>query len=333
MKRKSSTPTMKDVAREAGVALGTVSKVFNNIPVGESYRLRVEQAAEKLGYQVNSYARSLKVDRSNTVALIIPDTINPYFSLLTNYIAGGLAARGYRMLLATTASDPDTESKYIQMAKQDKVAGIIALTYKPTLTVTEPLPFVSIDRYYSTAIPCVASDYFGGGELAARKLEALGCRSLLFLRIGSSVQGETDKRGLGFEAYCRQHKLRYETFLANDEDGVEVIFDFLRSHMDGKVPDFDGIFCNTDKLAFITHNYLEQRGIQVPEEVQIIGYDGLNFFGDVTMPCCSSIVQPVEEIAKTAISILLSEDRASSPSLTCLPAGYRPGGTTREDIN
>jgi len=68
------------------------------------------------------------------------------------------------MLLATTASDPDTESKYIQMAKQDKVAGIIALTYKPTLTVTEPLPFVSIDRYYSTAIPCVASDNFGGGE-------------------------------------------------------------------------------------------------------------------------------------------------------------------------
>ena len=152
---------MKDVAREAGVALGTVSKVFNNIPVGESYRLRVEQAAEKLGYQVNSYARNLKADKSNIVALIIPDTINPYFSLLTYHISKELAERGYRMLLATTKSDPDTESRYIQMAKQDKVAGIIALTYKPTLAITEPLPFVSIDRYYSSAIPCVASDNFG----------------------------------------------------------------------------------------------------------------------------------------------------------------------------
>lgn len=333
MKRKSSTPTMKDVAREAGVALGTVSKVFNNIPVGESYRLRVEQAAEKLGYQVNSYARSLKADKSNIVALIIPDTINPYFSLLTNYISKELAERGYRMLLATTKCDPDTESKYIQMAKQDKVAGIIALTYKPTLTITEPLPFVSIDRYYSSAIPCVTSDNFGGGELAARKLEELGCSKLLFLRIGSSVKGETDKRGLGFEAYCRQNKIPYTTFLANDEDGPEVIFDFLRSHITGNTLDFDGIFCNTDKLAFMTNKFLKENGLRVPEDIQIIGYDGLNFFGDVTMPCCSSIVQPVEEIAKTAISILLSEDRASSPSLTCLPAGYRPGGTTREDIN
>ena len=106
MKRKSSAPTMKDVAREAGVALGTVSKVFNGIPVGESYRLRVEQAAAKLGYQVNSYARGLKANKTGTVALILPNAYDPFFAALADNICQALARRGCRMLLTVTGSDP-----------------------------------------------------------------------------------------------------------------------------------------------------------------------------------------------------------------------------------
>ena len=82
MKRKENAPTMKDVAREAGVALGTVSKVFNDIPVGEDYRRRVEEAARRLGYQVNSYARGLKTNKTYSAALILPDVTTPFFSAL-----------------------------------------------------------------------------------------------------------------------------------------------------------------------------------------------------------------------------------------------------------
>ena len=77
-KKTNAAPTMKDVAAEAGVALGTVSKVFNHIPVGEAYRLRVEEAARKLGYQVNNYARGLKTNKTNTVALIWPNLRHPF---------------------------------------------------------------------------------------------------------------------------------------------------------------------------------------------------------------------------------------------------------------
>lgn len=76
--KKQSAPTMKDVAREAGVALGTVSKVINGLPVGEEYRLKVENAIHKLNYEVNMYARGLKVQRSNIITLIIPDALNPF---------------------------------------------------------------------------------------------------------------------------------------------------------------------------------------------------------------------------------------------------------------
>lgn len=86
MRNKNSAPTMKDVALEAGVALGTVSKVINGLPVGESYKIRVEKAIKKLDYQVNSYAQGLKASRTYTVALLIPNTINPFFAKLAYQI-------------------------------------------------------------------------------------------------------------------------------------------------------------------------------------------------------------------------------------------------------
>jgi len=75
--------TMKDVAREAGVALGTVSKVINNIPVGEEYKLKVEEAIKKLGYEVDVYARGMQKQKTDTIALIIPNLLNPFFARIS----------------------------------------------------------------------------------------------------------------------------------------------------------------------------------------------------------------------------------------------------------
>ena len=109
MKSKSSLPTMKDVAAEAGVALGTVSKVFNGIPVGESYRLKVENAAKKLGYQVNSYARGMRTNKTNTIAIIMPLINHPYFAGLTEAICRELVDNGYS---AYKLRSPKNDSGY-----------------------------------------------------------------------------------------------------------------------------------------------------------------------------------------------------------------------------
>ena len=111
MAKGTNTPTMKDVAREAGVALGTVSKVVNGLPVGDSYRIRVEDAIRKLNYQVNSYAQGLKASKTYTAALLIPNTIDPFFSSLTHYINIALMKRKYRMLLCVTDYDPHQEQE------------------------------------------------------------------------------------------------------------------------------------------------------------------------------------------------------------------------------
>ena len=329
--RKSSAPTMKDVAREAGVALGTVSKVFNNGTVGEEYRRRVLAAAEQLGYQVNSYARGLKTNRTYAVAVVLPNIINPFFSVLAQNLCQALTKRGYRMFLSITDFDPEAEQRYIHMAQQNQVDGIIGLTYNPALKVDRQVPFVSFDRYVSPDVPCVASDNFGGGQLAAKKLVELGCQRLLFLRIGSPVAGESDKRRDGFAAYCSSAGVAQDTLYLSDGDGLAPFREFLAAHMQNGRLEYDGIFCCTDVLALQIRSMLTQLGVRVPEDVQMIGFDGTAIhMGQATE--CSTIVQPVPLLAETCVDILLREDKSDLPSLICLPVTYAAGGTTLDDV-
>ncbi len=328
MEKTNCTPTMKDVAREAGVALGTVSKVVNGLPVGEPYRLRVEDAIKKLNYQVNSYAQGLKANKTHTVALLVPSTITPYYASLVQHINLALLRRKYRMMLCSTDHDPALEQEYVEMAQQNKVDGIIGLTYNPDLAIDENTPFIAIDRLMGPKIPCVTSDTFAGGQLAAEKLAELGCKNVAFLRIGSSLNNEPNKRKAGFENGCLSCGLNYEMKILNDGTPYKEFENFLKEHMENGRLAFDGIFCVTDILAHSIIRTLREMGLSVPEDVQVIGFDGTRHFGYLEYTC-STIVQPVPEIAEMCVELLLQENRQSKPSLVCLPVTYAYGGTTK----
>ena len=330
MKKDFSAPTMKDVAREAGVALGTVSKVVNGLPVGDSYRIRVENAIQKLNYQVNSYAQGLKANRTHTVALLIPNTIEPFYASLVYHINLALLKRKYRMLLCSTDYDLGLEQEYIAMAQQNKVDGIIGLTYNPNLVIEEGTPFVAIDRSMGPKIPCVTSDNFAGGQLAAEKLADLGCQNVAFLRSGSSLNNEPNKRKAGFENGCLSRGLSYEMKILNDGDSYDEFEVFLAEHVHNGKLTFDGIFCVTDHLAYCVLKILRKLGQKVPEDVQLIGFDGTQHFG-YREYTCSTIVQPVSEIAEMCVDLLLQENMPAKPPLVCLPVSYAYGGTTLEN--
>ncbi len=323
---------MKDVAKEAGVSLGTVSKVFNNIPVGESYRKKVEEAAAKLHYQVTNYARGLKTNETLSIALLIPSLRHPFFSALTDEITASLMTRGYRNILMITNYDTDAEQKCLTLVRQNKVDGIIGLTYNPDLKVDPSIPFVTIDRHLNAAIPCVSSDNFRGGQLAAEKLLELGSRKLLFFRIGSDIYGEVNKRESGFESICRERQVSYDSVILSDTGTEAPFFEYLQDHIKNGHPEFDGIFCNSDHLAAHIHAFLKKKSIRVPEDVQIIGYDGIRDYYSGRYHC-STIVQPIREIAQTCVELILQKNRASLPSLVLLPVQYAPGGTTRESVS
>ncbi len=326
MANTPTVPTMKEVAREAGVSLGTVSKVVNGLPVGENYRIRVEAAIEKLDYRVNSYAKGLRSGRSATIAVILPNLTNPYFCLLADGINRALAARRHQMLLFSTDYCPAGE--YLRMARQQKVDGVICLSYDPELQPGGEIPFVSIDRAFGPRIPCVSSDNYGGGWLAAQKLAELGCKRVAMLAIGTSIQNEPAKRRDGFSAACEALGLPCEMKLLTDGDDYQGFETFLAEHIRDGVPEFDGLFCGTDALAHRVLGTLQTLGVKVPEQVQLIGFDGCRAFGDLELTC-STVVQPVREIATTCVGMVLHETDHLLPSLICLPVRFAPGGTTK----
>ena len=329
MRNKNSAPTMKDVALEAGVALGTVSKVINGLPVGGSYRIRVEEAIKKLNYQVNSYAQGLKASKTYTVALLIPNTLNPFFAKLTYQINLSLLKRKYRMLLCCTDYDLKAEQEYITMAQQNKVDGIIGLTYNPDLHIMDNIPYVSIDRTMGAHIPCISSDNFAGGQMAAEKLADLGCKNVAFLRVGSSLTNEPNKRKAGFENGCLARNLQYSSKILQDGYSINEFETFLTEHMHNGKLDFDGLFCVTDLIAYEILKILKKLNIKVPDDVQVIGFDGVQIFGDGDY-ICSTIVQPVADIAEMCVELLLQENITAKPPLVCLPVSYMYGKTTKE---
>ncbi len=261
---------------------------------------------------------------------MIPNTTEPFFAALAYHINIVLMRQKYRMLLCCTDSDSALEQEYITMAQQNKVDGIIGLTYSPNLIIEENTPFVAIDRSIGTGIPCVASDNFGGGQLAAEKLADLGCKNVAFLRIGSSLSNEPNKRKAGFENGCLARGLHYEMKILDDNKPYEEFETFLSEHIHGGSLSFDGIFCVTDRLAYSVIQTLRRLNQRVPEDVQIIGYDGVRLFGNIDY-VCSTIVQPLPEMAEMCVELLLRENMKAKPPLVCLPVTYAYGGTTVEN--
>lgn len=331
MKKEETIPTMKDVAKEAGVALGTVSKVVNGLPVGDSYKIRVEESIRKLNYQVNSYAQGLKAHRTRTIALLLPNIQAPFYASIAYQINLSLLKRNYRMLLCSSDFDPRLEQEYITMAQQNKVDGIIGLTYNPHLIIKGDIPYISIDRSLGVEIPCVTCDNYAGGQLAAEKLAELGCKKVAFLRTGSSLYTESNKRKSGFENGCLMRSLNYEMKIINDGDSFEIFEKYLKSHIVNGKLSFDGIFCVTDNLAYSIIKILHSLGQEIPRDVQVIGFDGTRYFGEKDY-ICSTIVQPVSEMAETCVELLLQEKSTIRPMLICLPVTYAYGGTTLEAV-
>jgi len=329
-------PTMRDVALKAGVALGTVSKVINGIPVSEKNRLKVEEAIASLNYEVNTYARGLKTQKSNLVALIIPTTLNPFFANFAYYIETSLYRRGLKMLLCCADGIPEKEAEYLNLAMNNKVDGVIALTYSDIgKYISGEFPLVVFDRFFENkVIPRVGSDNFAGACLAIEKLLELGCRHPVYIRFHSIFPGESDKRLEGYLHACAKHGLEPDYLnMIECPENLAMMKDFLASHKrpDGSLS-FDGVFSHTDFHGYLFLQLLREEGYRVPEDVQIIGFDGIRKFrypkGDLFI---SSICQPIEQLAEKCVEILAARSAgAEVPPLTLLPVKYEYGGTTRE---
>lgn len=335
--KKNSAPTMKDVAREAGVALGTVSKVINGLPVGEAYKSKVDEAIKKLNYQVNTYARGLKTSQTKTLTLIIPSLALPFYASLAYEIEQQAYLHGRKLILCCSNGIPEKEIEYISLSTQSKTDGIIALTYSDISNeVPEHIPLLTFDRYFENHnIPRISSDNYSGGFLAVEKLREFGCNNPIFIGFHSLFSGEADKRHNGYMDACKKYDLEPKYLYEPDCDDIKAaIRHFLEQHQDSTLHklDFDGVFANTDYHACIVIEILKDMGYEVPEDVQVIGFDGTKKFYPSDEYIVSTILQPLPEIAKRCVEMILNAETEAMPSLTLLPVSYQYGGTTKDNV-
>ncbi len=325
--------TIKDVAQDAGVAVGTVSKVLNNKYVTEANRIKVERSIEKLGYQVNTYAQGMKSQFTKTAALILPNLYNPFFALLANHIENELYARDYRMLLCNSDGRAEKEIGYFKMALQNKVDGIIGLTYSDAEKYfSEDFPMISIDRYYESNIPCVSSDNYRGGELAAEIFQETGCGQVAYIRTGYRINGNTLNRGKGFKDACAAYGMECEEIDLGEHilpDTASKAAEYLKRRIKNGRIAVDGLFFSSDDLAILVRDELREMGLRVPEDIQVIGFDGLTVFNR-EKAFVSSIRQPVEEIARVSVEMLMKIIHGEKVAIqTLLPVEFLDGGTTK----
>lgn len=314
--------TLKDVAREAGLTVGTVSRVLNNRGyISNDAREKVDSAMKKLNYYPNEVARSLQGKSTNTIGLIVPHIRHPYFAEMISNIENQAYKKGYRILLCNSQSIEEKEREYIDICTGNRVAGIILCSGTVSVEVFDRIrvPVITMERFLDNGTAAVECDNRQGGALAAEKLISCGCTHLLHVGNISSISMPADQRAEGFKDVCgkrgipfvevstektQYHSMKYDTM-------IEMA---LREH-----PETDGLFVNSDVIAAQTLQICRKMGISVPGQIKVIGFDDVNIAA-LTTPQLTTIHQPVREMAEIAVNLL--HDAVSGkivPKRTVLP--------------
>lgn len=298
--------TLKDVARESGLTVGTVSRVLNNRGyISEQTRAKVYEVMRQLNYQPNEMARSLSKQRSNILGVIVPHIVHPYFAKFLDCVEAAASKEGYRILLFNSQGMDEREDECIEICKSNRVAGVILCsgTFHTEKLKNLNCPLITMERFIDEGAAGVECDNYMGGTLATEHLIAKGCRHLLHFSgvIGTSMPA--DDRQRAFEDVCRKNNIDWGV-MACDRGYFDQMdyYTMIRDAFE-KYPQTDGVFASSDVIAAQTIQVCRERGIDVPGQIKIVGFDDVSI-ASLTCPTVTTIRQPVEEMAETAVTLM-----------------------------
>lgn len=309
-------PTLEEVAARAGVGRGTVSRVVNKSPrVRESTRMAVERAIAELGYVPNRAARALAGNRTDAIALVIPEHqkrlfAEPYFSDLIHGVGDELAETEMQLLL-TFVRTPGERERFVQYARGGRVDGVLLTS----MHVDDPLADILAElkvptvmsgrRSAEEACSFVDSDNVGGAKSAVRHLLDTGRRTV------ATVTGPADM----YAAQCRLTGYRQALRAAGRGEDPTLVAagDFTeaggRAAMERLLrdrPDVDAVFAASDLMAIGALGALRAAGRRVPEDVAVVGFEDADLARHSDPPL-TTVRQPIEEMGRTMIRVLLEE--------------------------
>ena len=301
---------LRDVARQAGVSVGTVSNVLNRPDVVSPKTLeRVQKTIAELGFVPNGFARQLRSGYSRTIGLVVPDVANPFFTEVARGVEDAASKRDYAVFLCNSDESLEKENKYLSVLIQQQVRGVLITPSDSKSHQYENLrergiSVALLDTETKNASQCsVSVDDVRGGEIAIEHLASLGHREIAWVTGPETIPQVAD-RTAGVMRAAKIAKVEISTIrvpLMNSAQGIDAVKKILALK---KLP--SAIFCGNDLLAFGVMRGLLDAGKKIPEDVSLLGYDDIAFVNSSAVPL-SSISQPAYQLGVTAAELLISE--------------------------
>ena len=308
---RKDTPTMKDVARLAGVSQPTVSYVINgSASISQEVKDRVNNAIQALNYKPNYNAKALKTNTSKIVGIIIPDVVNQYYARLLQILEEDLQAKRYHLIIYSTSYDGTIEETSVRSLMSYNVHAIITL-YQFTnpkcwdLLKDYGKPAVAIEGgQYCTklGIPCINVDSHLGGYMATRHLLGLGRRRIAYVHQNSDIDALQERRNGYIEAMRAAGLFREEDIFTTKNPNDKWNEGKNLGKRLAQLP-YDGIITCSDLIAVGVIRELLHAGKKVPDDVSVVGYDDVPI-AELFIPALTTIAQPLEEICALAIKTI-----------------------------
>lgn len=305
---------IREVAASAGVSVGTVSNVLNRSHlVAESTRLRVQEAIDALGFVRNESARQLRAGTSRTVGLIVMDVANPFFTDVARGVEDAASQAGLSVILCNSDDDAAKQERYLSLLAEQRVQGLLIVPVDASERRLSELrargiPVVLLDRRAARRNFCsVSVDDVAGGEMAVEHLLERGHRRVGF--VGGGKFRQVSDRHSGAEAAFGRRGVpaEYLTWVRaeslNVAGGRRAAASFLDIPASRRPT---AVFCVNDLLALGFLVELTKRGVDVPGQVALVGYDDIELAEAAVVPL-TSVRQPRQHLGRTAMSLLLEE--------------------------
>lgn len=308
--------TIKDLAALTGYSIGTVSRALNDHPnVSPQARQAVLEAAKKYGFQVNANAKNLKQQRSNAILAVVKGTSNELFGSLIEVIQTLVAQTPYSLVVDYIDEDLDEVRRALRLCREKKPRGVLFLggnmdNFRSSFhQIDVPCVLVTNDaaQLKFKNLSSVTSDDYQGGLLAIEYLAGLGHRK--FAVIGGKRQ-QSDITGLRYrgcmEGFRRNgidfdEENSYEDIRFSYDEGYRAVQRLLQRGVE-----FTALFAMADVIAIGAIRALRDAGKRVPEDVSVVGFDGLSI-GTYAIPRLATVCQSVDQLARRAVQILLQQ--------------------------
>ena len=333
---------MKDIARDLGVSVVTVSKVLrNHSDIGEQTRQRVLKRIKDLNYQPNFAARALVTGRTYTVGLVVPDLVHPFFAQVAKGLSSALRKRGYGLILASSEEDPELEAEEIGRLLARRLDALVIASAQRTVESfrrieEQKIPYVLVDRQFA-GLP---ANFVGGndetiGEMATEHLIAVGCRGIAHIR-GPQVSTAFGRLE-GYRRTLARHNLGplphyIPDVMAGDDDSEARGRAAMRQLIKLR-PRPDGVFCYNDPAAVGAMNAILEAGLRIPEDIAVIGCGNVPYDAWLRAPLSSIDQQSAaigERAAKLALSLIESKTASRPRSIILEPKLVARASTQRK---